>query len=105
MSRNQIVLPNGIRIVHGWDGALGFYVVASRGAKRLLEYDATQPGYDGLRGLLRALVAAGLFSTDEVEAGLDALLRVDYFKDIQNPQARAIATIFFRLKQVAANTG
>ena len=84
---------------------MGFYVVASRGAKRLLEYDATMDTYDGLRGLLRALVAVGVFTKDEVEDGLDALLWVDSFEDIQNSQARAIATIVFRLKQVAANAG
>jgi len=105
MSRDQIVLPNGTRIVHGWDAALGFYVVASRGCRRLLEYDATQPGYDGLRGLLLALLAAGLFSTEEVEAGLDDLLRVDNFEDIRNPQAKAIATIVHRAKKAAADTG
>jgi len=105
MSRDQIVLQDSTVVVHGWDAALGVFLVARRGRKLLLDYDATTHGYDGLQGLLRALVASGVFSRDEVEAGLDALIQVESVEDIPEPAPRAVATIVQTTKLAAADAG
>ena len=105
MSRFQLVLQNGTVIVHGWEIALGFFLVARKGRRTLLDYDVTSNAYDGLQGLLRALVAAGLFSMDEVEAGLDALLQVESVENIPEPAPRAVAIIVHHVKLAAADAG
>ena len=105
MPRFQLTLPDETVVAHGWDAALGFFLVARRGRRLLLDYDATAPGYDGLPGLLRALVAPGLFTTDEVEDGLEALLRVEDIKAIEDPGTRAVAIITQQFKQAAADAG
>jgi len=105
MSRDQIVLQDGTVVVHGWDATLGYFLVAHRGRRLLLDYDATTQGYDGLQGLLRAVGAYGLFSRDEVEAGLDAMLQVESVEDIPDPAAKAVAVIVQNIKQAAADAG
>ena len=105
MARFQLVLQDGTMITFGWDAALGFFLVARRGRRLFLDYDTTTDCYDGLPGLLRALVASGLFTTAEVEDGLEALLRVEDIKAIEDPGTRAVAIITQQLKQAAADAG
>ena len=101
MPRFEITLSDGTRIVFGWDAFLGFFCEARRGRRRVLDYDALTEGYRGLPGLLDALVAAEVFTQDEIEAGLTAVMQVCCTDDIEDDHVRAVATIVHQLKQAA----
>lgn len=101
MPRFTITLPDGTTVVFGWDPFLGYFCEARRGRRKLVEYDFTTPGYTGLPGLLDALVAAGIFTGDQVEAGLDALLRIQSTDEIQDEHVRAVSSITQKLKLAA----
>ena len=103
MTRHRVVLPGEHRIivVYGYDPAgLGFFLTVVRAAKRVVDYDALQPGYDGLSGLLHALEAAGVVTSDAVHAALDALVETD-MADIENETIRAVAEMVSNLKREA----
>jgi len=101
MPRFQLSLPNGTLITYGVDRFMGFFCEAHRGHRRLLDYDFTTPGYTGLPGLLDALVSTGIFTRDQVEAGLEALLRVQSTEEIQDEYARTVAVMAHKLKEAA----
>ena len=101
MPRYQIVLPDGTIIVYGWDKFLGFFCEARQGRRKALDYDALTDGYQGLPGLLRELVVAKVFTQDQVEAGLTAVLQIRCTDEIEDDHVRAIATIVHQLKQAA----
>lgn len=103
MTRHRVVLPGEHRIivVYGYDpSGLGFFVTVIRRARRVVDYDALQPGYDGLPGLLRAVQAAGLCDVATVQAALDALVEGDV-ADIENDTVRAVAEMVSNLKRDA----
>ena len=101
MPRYQITLSDGTILTFGWDLFLGFFTEVRMGRRRVLDYDAMQPDYNGLPGLLDALVSAGVFSQDQKEAGLDALLSVPCTDEIKDEYARAVAVIAHNLKRAA----
>ena len=103
MTRHRVVLPGEHRfiVVYGYDPAgLGFFLTVVRAAKRVVDYDALQPGYDGLPGLLRALEAAGVVNADAVQAALDALVDGDV-SEIQDDAVRSVAEMISNLKREA----
>ncbi len=103
MTRHRVVLPGELRIVvvYGYDPAgLGYFLTVVRAAKRVVEYDALQTGYDGLPGLLRVLEAAGVFDVATVQAALDALVDGDV-DEIQDDAVRAVAEMVSNLKREA----
>jgi len=103
MARFSLALSDGTKITYGWDAALKFFLVAVRHRRRLLDYDATISGYDGLRGLLKALVASEVYSQDQLETGLDALLRVCCVEEIEDQHVREVALIVTNLKKAVAD--
>lgn len=103
MTRHRVVLPGEHRIivVYGYDPAgLGFFLSVIRAGKRVVEYDALQPGYDGLPGLLRALEAASVVNADAVHAALDELVEGD-LADIHDDAVRAVAEMISNLRREA----
>lgn len=100
MTRHRFVLQGEHRfiVVYGYDPAgLGYFLSVVTTGKRIVDYDATHPGYDALPGLLRALHVAGVVSTDAVHAALDSLLETNV-ADIDNNIVRAVAEMVTNLK-------
>ena len=64
----ELDLGERVRIVYGYDYVLGYFVRIRKGypGKEIASYDNQTEGYDGLRGLLRTLVSAGVFTATEV---------------------------------------
>ena len=103
MTRHRLVLPGEQRtiVVYGFDAAgLGFFLTVVRAARRVVEYDALQPDYDGLPGLLLALQNAGVFDAVLVQDALDALVEGD-LADIEDDEIRALAELVANLKREA----
>ena len=103
MTRHRVVLPgkNRIIVVCGYDPAgLGFFLTVVRAAKRVVDYDALQAGYDGLPGLIRAMQTAGVFDVGTVQAALDVLVEGDA-DEIQDDAVRAVAEMVSNLKREA----
>ncbi len=103
MPRFTITLPDGTTVVFGWDPFLGFFAEARRGRRKVVTYDFGSPNYQGLPGLLDALVSAGILTRDQVEAGLEALLHVRCTDEIQDEHVRAVAVLAQKLKQAAGD--
>ena len=103
MTRHRVVLPGEHRIIvaYGYDPAgLGFFLTVVRAAKRVVDYDALQAGYDGLPGLIRAMQTAGVFDVGTVQAALDVLVDGDV-DEIQDDAVRAVAEMVSNLKREA----
>ena len=103
MTRHRFVLQGEHRfiVVYGYDPAgIGYFLSVVRAGKRIVDYDATRPGYDGLPGLLRELHVAGVVSTDAVHASLDTLVETD-MADVESEIVRAVAEMVTNLKRDA----
>ena len=103
MPRWSVEIPRGrtkIRLTYGLDRHIGFFaVVLHPGGK--VEYDALHQGYTGLPGLLDFLVESGVFTRDDMEEGLEALLTADDPGDIEG-DAGLVAEMVCRIKMAAA---
>jgi hypothetical protein len=100
MTRHRFVLQGEHRfiVVYGYEPAgIGYFLSVVTAGKRIVDYDATQPGYDGLPGLISALEVAGVVSTDAVHAALDALVETD-IADIESDIVRSVAEMVSNLK-------
>lgn len=103
MTRHRFVLRGEHRfiVVYGYDPTgIGYFLSVVTTGKRIVDYDATHPGYDALPGLLRALHVAGVVSTDAVHAALDTLVEND-MTDIENDIVRAVAAMVSNLQRDA----
>jgi len=100
---NLIVDRQGaeLDIAYGYDPAVGFFLDVECPGRMLVEYGALSDDYDGLPGLIDALIASGVFSRDQVEEALEAMLMVDSVAEVEDLDIRQIALIVERLKQAA----
>ena len=104
MPRFKIVLyRDGQRVVvsYGWSPLLGFFVAVIRGGRKEIDYDIVTEGYDGLAGLLRSLVSTRIVPQDAVDRALELMPVVEDVADIEDDDARLVATIVTRVKDAA----
>lgn len=90
-----------LEVAYGYDRALGFFLEVRSPGGRLVEYDALGDRYDGLPGLVDALIESGVFQRDQVEEALEAMLTVDSAAEVEDLDIRQIALMVERLKQAA----
>ena len=96
----EIKGPAPAKIIYGFDRALGFFVDIKRPKKRRREYDATFPGYEGIKGLLDVLVEEGIATREEVEEALSALPLMEA-AEIEDETVRRVGEIAENLKTAA----
>jgi hypothetical protein len=89
-------------ITYGWDRAVGFFCTAVRGRERLVNYDGLEPGYDGLQGLIDALMRYGVFAEETVQEVLEWLPHVEELDEFEEPEQRQFGELILNLKQAAA---
>jgi len=92
---------SAVQATYGYDRALGLFLEVRSPGGRLVEYDALGDGYDGLPGLIDALIESGVFSRNQVEEALEAMLMVDSVAEVEDLDIRQIALMVERLKQAA----
>ncbi len=92
---------SSVQATYGYDRALGFFLEVRRPGGRLVEYDALGDRYDGLPGLIDALIESEVFLRDQVEEALEAMLMVDSAAEIENSDIRLVALMVETLKQAA----
>jgi len=90
-----------LEIAYGYGRALGFFLEVRSPGGRLVEYDALGDRYDGLPGLVDALIESGVFQRDQVEEALEAMLTVDSAAEVEDLDIRQIAMMVERLKKAA----
>jgi hypothetical protein len=89
-------------ITYGWDRAVGFFCTAVRGRERLVNYDGLELGYDGLQGLIDALMRGGVFAEETVQEVLERLPHVEQLAEFEAPEQRQFGELILNLKQAAA---
>ena len=104
MPRFKIVLYRGgqrVVVSYGWSPLLGFFLAVIRGGRKEIDYDIVAEGYDGLAGLLRSLVSTRIVPQDAVDRALELMPVVEDVADIEDDDARLVATIVTRVKDAA----
>ena len=95
-----------VRLSYGYSRHLGFFLeIRNHSAagcwSQVVDYSLLDDNYQGLPGLLNALVDSGVFSRSVVEGALEALLVVDDPLDIYEADVRSIATLVYNVKMAA----
>jgi len=89
-------------LIYGWDPTqVAFFLTVRKGRRKLVEYDGLRPGYDGLRGLVKALLDAGVVSHEDIVGALLALPHVRRLEDIPEPGVRLVVEITNHLRRAA----
>lgn len=104
MTRYRLVIPGSPKtvIVYGFDrSAVGFFVVVSRGAARVVDLDGLGDDAVGVGDLVAALVRIGIFTAEDVAAAMDLLPHVE-LADIDDAGVRLAAAIIDQLRRDAA---
>ena len=100
MSRVRLTIPRPIHTVvtYGNDDQRGFFCTVVRGKEKIAEYDRVTVGYDGLEGLLRVLIAAGILTAEGVATAFDWLPVVDDICNIPTDEGQVAAAIIDNLR-------
>lgn len=63
----ELDIGDRVRVTYGYDAASGYFVRIRRGypGREIADYDRHSDGYNGLQGLLKTLVSAGIFTAQE----------------------------------------
>ena len=96
--------PPRVAIVFGVDPTLGFFVTVAV-PKRTVTYDSfSTANYDGLSGVIRALVASGIVDNNDVAEATRLLPHV-LVDDIENDRVRLVAHVITSLRHDANEAG
>lgn len=90
-------------LTYGFDTAVGFFLSVRKGRRRLVEYDGTRPGYDGLRGLVKALVDAKVVTVEDVAGAVLVLPHVRRLEDVPEPGVRLVVETTTALRRAAGD--
>lgn len=94
----------GFTISYGVDGGgLGFFGTILKDGRKAAEYDALRSGYDGLPGLLRVIVHAGVVAADDVAEAARLLPHVEAPDEIDEPAVRFIAQVILNCRRAASD--
>ena len=96
VSRGANVVDYGIEV-----SGLGCFCTVSRDGRKVAEYDALRPDYDGLPGLLRLLVSTGVVDEEAVVAAVQLLPRIEAVDEIDHSGTRFVAGVILRCRPAA----
>lgn len=93
-----------VRAEVGLDHAVGFFITTYKGRRVVRQYDALHRGYNGLPGLLAALVAHGFFTEDDVLLARQELAHRGA-GEVEDRDVRRAAEVIENLRAAAAEEG
>jgi len=99
--RFELDLGGRTIVVYGYDHAVGYFVRIRKGKKVIADYDMFSDNYNGLQGLLRTLVAAGVFTAQETADAVNLVFQTDNVETLRDEDVGLAAMVVMRLTDKA----